>query len=383
MCGSGSRGCCSGESGTRPGLRDAQCGLGNRGYNPAIMSLTLPEFKPRSALVTPVTHISRPKFPAIDAHNHLGYFGRSYDKRPAQDLFDAMDIAGITHYVDLDGGWGESILRERLDKYKNHAPERYLAFAGVPWAEWADQGDSFGEHAADRLREQQRWGAQGLKIWKNFGLHEKDQHGARVAVDDVRLDPLWAASGELGLPVLVHVADPVAFFDPVDQYNERWEELHANPEWMFTSPPFPAFLTILEAFARVIERHPRTTFIGAHVACYAENLAWVSALLDRCPNLMVDFSARLGEIGRQPYAARRFFIKYADRIVFGTDSGPSLDEYQLYYRFLETRDEYFNYTSGSEIPRQGRWHIYGLGLPDDVLEKIYRTNARRLFKLPR
>ena len=197
-------------------------------------------------------------------------------------------------------------------------------------------------------------------------------------VDDRRLDPLWSTAGELGLPVMIYVADPVAFFDPLDQTNERWEELHAHPDWQFPSPPFPSFMSILNGLANLIVNHPATTFIGAHVGCYAENLAWVGALLDRCPNFYVDFSARISELGRQPYSARRFFIQYAERILFGTDAGPNVETYRLYYRFLETDDEYFNY-GVSQIPRQGRWHIYGLYLPDDVLEKVYYRNATRIL----
>lgn len=344
------------------------------------MSLNLPEFKPVAKLVVPETRIVQPRFPVVDAHNHLGMFGGNYDVRPPQDLFTCMDEAGVTHYVDLDGGWGEDVLRHRLDKFKAHAPDRYTVFAGVPWAQWSEHGDAFGEHAARRLREQARWGAQGLKIWKNFGLHERDQHGQLVDVDDERLIPLWETAGELGLPVVIHIADPVAFFDPVDATNERWEELRAHPDWMFTSPPFPPFITILEQFARLVERHPCTTFIGAHVGCYSENLGWVSALLDRCANFYVDISARISELGRQPYSARRFFMKYSDRILFGIDAGPDGAAYRTYYRFLETDDEYFNYSTGSDTPLQGRWYIYGLHLPDDVLCKVYAANALRLLR---
>jgi len=174
------------------------------------------------------------------------------------------------------------------------------------------------------------------------------------------------------------VADPVAFFDPLDATNERWEELHAHPDWQFPSPPFPSFMALMTDFAALVINHPRTTFVGAHVGCYAENLAWVGQLLDRCPNFFIDFSARIAELGRQPYSTRRFFLKYADRILFGTDAGPSLDHYRLYYRFLETDDEYFNYGT-KPIPGQGRWQIYGLYLPDDVLQKVYYQNARRVI----
>lgn len=343
--------------------------------------LYLREFMPRAQVVTKVTPVDKPRFPVIDAHNHLAEpFGGGWDQRPVSQLLDILDEANIRLYVDLDGGWGEDILHRHLDLFKNAAPERFQVFGGVNWSKWPERGDHFGEWAAARFREQVKRGAQGLKIWKPFGLHVRDQHGTLVSVDDPRLDPLWATAGEFNLPVLIHVADPVAFFDPLDHTNERWEELHAHPDWQFPSPPFPAFITILNGLANLVARHPRTNFIGAHVGCYAENLGWVAALLDRCPNFYIDFSARIAELGRQPYSARRFFIRYADRIVFGTDASPNLDAYRLYYRFLETDDEYFS-PDTSPVPRQGRWYIYGLYLPDDVLEKIYYRNAQRLLSV--
>lgn len=341
--------------------------------------LDLPEFRPTAQLVVPQTEVLAPRFPVIDAHNHLGgRFGGGWDRRPVAELLEVLDQAGVRLLVDLDGGWGEDILDERLEKYKRAAPQRFCCFGGVDWSAWAVQGDNFGAWAANRLRQQVGRGAQGLKVWKPFGLHVRDQHGALVPVDDHRLDPLWSAAAELELPVTIHVADPVAFFDPLDGANERWEELQANPDWQFPSPPFPPFLKILSQLARLIARHPATTFIGAHVGCYAENLAWVSGLLDRCANFYVDISARIAELGRQPYTARRFFLQHQDRILFGLDMPASPAAYRLSYRFLETEDEYFNYDL-VEPPRQGRWRIYGLGLPDEVLEKVYYRNAQRIL----
>jgi len=180
--------------------------------------------------------------------------------------------------------------------------------------------------------------------------------------------------------VIIHVADPVAFFDPLDNTNERWEELHAHTDWHFPSPPFPPFITIVEQLANLVARHPETTFIGAHVGCYAENLKWVGELLDRCPNFYVDIAARMGELGRQPYTARRFFIQYADRVLFGTDLNPDPEMYRLHYRFLESDDEYFNYDL-DDPPPQGRWMIYGVDLPDEVLEKVYRKNAMKALNI--
>lgn len=342
--------------------------------------MLLQNFHPRSQLVAKTTLVAKPRFPVIDAHNHLGEsFGDGWDKRPLAELVEQLDQAGVVGYVDLDGGWGEDILQAHLDHFKEPAPERFRIFGGVDWSRWPELGNSFPDYAARRLEAQKAWGAEGVKIWKPLGLHVKDYHGELVKVDDPRLDPIWQAAGELGLPVLAHVADPVAFFDPIDETNERWEELGQHPDWAFTSPPFPSFISILEAFKNLVTRHSSTTFIGAHVGCYAENLAWVGKMLDDCPNYYIDISARLGELGRQPYTARRFFIEYQDRILFGSDMGPDPEAYRLAYRFLETDDEYFNYNPG-EIPGQGRWRVCGLYLPNDVLEKVYFKNARSILK---
>lgn len=343
--------------------------------------MLLTDFRPRSKLITEITSLNKPRFPVIDAHNHLGEpFGGGWDQKPLPELLDLLDEAGVTHYVDLDGGWGEDILNSHLDLFKAKAPERFQIFGGVDWSQWVVRGDAFPEWAASRLKVQKDRGAQGLKIWKPFGLHVRDQDGVLVKIDDPRLSPLWEAAGELNLPVMIHVADPVAFFDPVDETNERWEELGAHPDWAFTSPPFPAFMSIMDAFASLLARHAQTTFIGAHVGCYAENLGWVSRQLERCPNFYVDISARIGELGRQPYTARRFFMQHADRILYGSDMGPNLEAYQISYRFLETDDEYFNYNPG-DLPKQGRWQVCGLYLPDDVLKKVYSENARRILSI--
>jgi predicted TIM-barrel fold metal-dependent hydrolase len=341
----------------------------------------LKDFRPQSNLITKTTRIARPRYPVVDAHNHLADpFGGGWDRRPLTELLDLLDEANVTCYVDLDGGWGEDILYQHLKQFKEAAPERFQIFGGVDWSQWEIMGDRFGEWAADSLRTQKASGAQGLKIWKPFGLQVRDDLGRVAQVDDERLGPIWDTAGELKLPVLMHVADPVAFFDPLDETNERWEELEQHPDWAFTSPPFPPFMTILNGLKRLVKRHPQTIFIGAHVGCYAENLGWVGDMLDDCPNYFVDISARLGELGRQPYTARKFFIQYQERILFGSDMGPEVEDYRLYYRFLETDDEYFNYNLG-ETPKQGRWYVYGLYLPPDVLKKVYAENARRVLGL--
>ncbi len=341
--------------------------------------MNLEEYTPVSKLVTAETHVMQPRFPVVDAHNHVGIgFGGGWVNKPLSELLEVMDEVNVQVLVDMDGGWGEDILQQHLEHFKKGAPNRFAHFGGVNWSKFPELGNRFGEWAAARLKEQIRWGAQGLKIWKVLGLHVKDQNGQLVKVDDPRLDPIWATAAEFEVPVLIHIADPVAFFDPLDANNERWEELHANPDWQFPSPPFPSFLSIVESMANLVMRHPNTTFIGAHVGCYAENLQWVASLLDRAPNFNVDISARTAELGRQPYSARRFFNLYADRILFGLDMAPNVDEYRIQYRFLESEDEYFNYST-SPLPPQGRWMVYGLGLDDDVLQKVYFANAGRII----
>lgn len=341
--------------------------------------MLLQDYRPRTALVTKITEVDRPRFPVIDAHNHLAVsFGHDWENRPASELVDEMDKSDIKLYVDLDGGWGEDILYRHLDYFKGYAPDRFLVFGGVDWYRWPEMGSRFGDWAAASLRDQVARGADGLKIWKNFGLHVCDPGGALAAVDDTRLDPIWETAAELNVPVTIHVADPAAFFWPLDNYNERYEELSDHPDWHVPSPPYPTFESLVSGLASLVERHPRTIFIGAHVGCYAENLKWVGEVMDRCPNFYVDISARLGELCRQPYAARKFFIQYADRILFGTDLGPDPLQYRKYYRFLETDDEYFNY-SVEEIPQEGRWGGYGIFLPDDVLKKVYYSNAEKIM----
>ena len=343
--------------------------------------LLLRDYVPRSQLRIPEIRIEHPRFLVIDAHNHLGStFGGDWCDRPISELLDVLDEADVQVLVDLDGGWGEDILNRHLDHFKSAAPERFLHFGGVDWSLWSDLGDRFGESAAKKICTQVERGAQGLKIWKNFGLKVRDHNDQLVTIDDERLIPIWEMAAELNIPVIIHVADPVAFFDTLDNTNERWEELHAHPDWYFPNPPFPPFITVMDQLANLVARHPQTIFIGAHMGCYAENLKWVGELLDRCPNFYVDIAARVGELGRQPYTARRFFLQYADRILFGTDLTPDLEMYRTHYRFLESDDEYFNYDLG-DPPSQGRWRIYGVHLPDEVLERVYRINAINVLNI--
>jgi len=209
-------------------------------------------------------------------------------------------------------------------------------------------------------------------------------------VDDPRLDPMWDACASLNMPVAIHVADPEAFFLPTDRFNERFEELNNHPDWSFFGRDFPSFAELVDAFYRVVAKHPRTQFIALHFGHNAENLASVSERLDRYKNVHVDLAARISELGRQPRAARAIFDRHQDRIMFGTDAVPGGYDtpqqifgerlYEIYYRFLETEDEYFDYAP-APVPPQGRWEIYGLGLAEGILRKVYHDNAARLLGL--
>jgi predicted TIM-barrel fold metal-dependent hydrolase len=221
-----------------------------------------------------------------------------------------------------------------------------------------------------------RRGARGLKVLKDWGLGVRDKSGKLLPVDDPRMDPVWRECGRLGIPVAIHTSDPDAFFTPIDNKNERYEELIENPSWSFSGPGFPDKETLLRERNHVIAKHPETTFIALHVANWSENLDAVSQWLRTYPNMYVEFGAREAELGRQPRRAARFFLEFPDRILFGTDAEPVPEMYANYFRWLETADEYFPYW---DFPAQGRWEIYGLGLPDAILEKVYHGNAERIF----
>jgi predicted TIM-barrel fold metal-dependent hydrolase len=343
--------------------------------------LPLSRFIPRPALVTPVHHVVRSRFPAIDIHNHLGRWLTKDQQWGVSDvpaLLGMMEYCNLSAIVNLDGMWGDE-LEANLDRYDRAYPGRFLTFAHCDWNLVTEP--DFGKSMARQLEDSVRRGARGLKVWKTLGLHYRDGAGKLIPIDDPRLFDLWEAAGAAAVPVLIHIADPVAFFQPLDQTNERWEELHAHPDWHFPSPEFPSFEALIEQFEHLIAEHPRTTFIGAHVGCYAENLTWVGRMLDTYPNFHVDISARLAELGRQPYTARRFFIHYAGRIAFGLDSyPPTAQAYAPYFRFLETADEYFPY-SPTEPGRQGRWRIYGIDLDDHVSRRIYHDTATHLLGL--
>lgn len=336
------------------------------------------DLRPRSELIVPETLVERPRFPATDFHNHLDLTAPRRAGHTAASVIATMDEAGVESIVNLSGGSGDA-LRRNMEMLDLAYPGRFYTFCNVDWNGVGEQG--WVERAVAGLKADIAAGAKGLKVFKNLGLNYRDTDGRLVSPDDPRIADVWEAAGELGVPVLIHSADPVAFFCPLDRFNERWDELHNHPAWHFYGGDYPTFEALVEALYRVIEAHPRTTFVTAHVGCYPENLRFVSEMMDRYPNMCSDFSARIAELGRAPYSARDWLLRYQDRIVFGTDEFPNVTSYRTYFRFLETRDEYFEYRPGAEIQPQGRWRIYGVQLPDEALKKIYRDNPRRLLGL--
>jgi predicted TIM-barrel fold metal-dependent hydrolase len=335
----------------------------------AEVDLRLSDFHPRSALRSLIHRIEQPRFPVIDYHNHL-------DSMRPEDVLAVMDQCGVERVVNITMQVGQAAL-DIIDRY-HELPDR---FSSIGWMDWSGvERNDFVQVTLDRIHRLVDHGVCGIKFWKDFGLIVRDAVGKLLRIDDERFGPVFDECGRLGLPVMFHTADPSAFFEPLDATNERCEELAAHPDWSFASSGVSK-RTLLEQRNRVIARHPATTFVGAHCAESSEDLAYLGEQLDALPNLVVDISARASELGRQPYAARSFFLEYADRILFGTDLLPEVEMYRLYYRFLETADEYFEYPSHAS--RQGRWNIYGIFLPDDVLRKVYRENALKLLQSAR
>lgn len=341
-----------------------------------IRELKLREWEPKSMLVTKTTILEKPRFPVIDIHNHLGGGKQFLTAERVQRYLTEMDEAGVRTVVNLDGGWGDR-LQETVAALDKAHPGRFVTFALLNFDGIDD--DNWSEREASRLEESFRQGAKGLKIDKRLGLRYRYKDGKLMPVDDPKLDAIWAVCGKHHKPVVIHVSDPAAFFTPLDRFNERWHELNEHPNWLFFGEQFPKREDILAQLHRVIERHPQTTFVNTHFGNNAEDLAAVAEKLDKYPNMYVDFDARISELGRAPYSSRRFFLKYQDRILFGTDTTPRRDAFRIYYRFLETDDEYFNCAASHHL--QGFWMIYGLYLPDDVLEKIYHKNAERVLGL--
>ncbi len=356
--------------------------------------LALKEYQPKSMLHVPETHVPRSRFPNIDFHSHLSWIDRKgardvvrHAATPAEVL-QVMDAKNVRIMVNLTGGYGP-LLQETLTHWQQPHADRFIVFT-EPWYAKITM-PNYSRFQADQLEAAKKAGARGLKVLKTLGLYLRENvtTGPLVKVDDKRFDEMWEAAGALNMPVAIHVSDPEAFFLPTDRFNERYEELSAHPDWSFHGKDFPSNAELQEARNRVMQRHPRTRFVALHTA-NSENLPYVAECLDRYPNMYVDIAARIGELGRQPRMTRKFFDKYQDRILFATDATPHGNEtpqqifgnelYEIYYRFLETEDEYFDYAP-APIPPQGRWRIYGIGLPESILRKVYYENAARLLGL--
>ncbi len=363
------------------------------------MKLDLADFQPKSMLHVPETKVTRSRYPVIDIHTHLSIRAKSVNGvgigekmeflATPESLLPVMDRKNIRIMVNLTGGSGKG-LTEAVEKFQQTHPDRFLTFTEPVW-ERANQ-EGYGKFQADEIVRAHGAGARGVKVLKTLGLYlrENISEGPLLKIDDARFDSMWETCGSLGIPVAIHVSDPEAFFLPTDRTNERFEELNNHPDWSFHGHDFPSNAELMEARNRVISKHPKTQFIVLHVGNNAENLGYVGGCMDRFPNMAVELGARVGELGRQPRMSRKFFEKYQDRIIFGTDAVPNGTDtpqqifgdelYEIYFRFLETEDEYFDYAP-APIPPQGRWRIYGIGLPEGILKKVYYQNAARLLKL--
>ena len=359
--------------------------------------LALADYQPKSMLQVHETRVERGRFPAIDFHTHITVSAKSEngvelspDRKylgTPDELLAVMDRKNLRTMVNLTGGYDEGLV-ETIARYDKAHPGRFITLTEPCYSKFLEP--DYPRIQAEEIERAHRAGAKGLKILKTLGLYLRENitSGKLVKIDDPRFDPMWDACGQLNMPVAIHISDPVAFFTPTDRFNERYEELNNHPDWSFYDHDFPSNAELLEARNRMFARHPKTQFVALHVGNFSENLANVSENLDRFPNMSVDIAARIGELGRQPRTARRFFDKYQDRILFGTDATPHGDEfpqqvfndklYEIYFRFLETADEYFDYAP-AKVPPQGRWQIYGIELPESILHKVYNQNAARLL----
>ena len=356
--------------------------------------LPVEQFQPRSMLHTTETKVPRAAFPVIDIHTHITFAGglegpgQLRFAATAEECLAVMDRKNIRTMVNLTSGYGAN-LQLAIDKLQAAHPGRFIVFTEPAWSKAADPG--YPQMQADLIVDAHKRGAKGLKVLKTLGLYLRENvtTGKLVRIDDPRFDLMWEAAGSLNMPVAIHSSDPEAFFLPVDRFNERWEELHAHPDWSFYGKDFPSNRELQEARRNIMRRHPRTQFICLHVAD-SEDLAFVSQCLDEHKNMHVEMAARIGELGRQPRASYKFIDKYQDRMMFGTDAVPGgIDTpqqifndqlYEIYYRFLETKDEYFDYAP-APVPPQGRWKIYGIGLSEPVLKKVYFENAAALLRI--
>lgn len=329
--------------------------------------LTFEEYNPKSTLVVPGGIVKKAKFPFIDVHGH------QY-RMPEQDLtpvITAMDTLNMAIMVNLSGRSGAE-LQKSVKNIADHFPNRFVVFANVNFNGVGEEG--WAKKTSEQLAEDVKNGARGLKVYKSLGMRNTDIDGKRIPIDDPRLDPIWAKCGELGIPVLIHAADPKSFWDEFDGDNERWLELKTHPRRKRNAKNPVPWEQIIKEQHNMFRKHPNTQFINAHMGWYANNLGKLGELMDDMPNMHVEIGAIIAELGRQPRFAKKFITKYQDRVLFGKDSWKP-EEFPTYFRVLETDDEYFPYHK----KYHAFWAMYGLDLSDEVLKKIYYKNALRLI----
>jgi predicted TIM-barrel fold metal-dependent hydrolase len=330
-------------------------------------TVSFEDYRPKSTLVVPGNPVTRAKFPFVDIHGHpRGMLAPN----KIDQLLKEMDELNMRVMVNLDGRSGDR-LKQTVDAIRAKAPKRFVVFANLDYTDI--DNPEWGKRAARALEQDVRNGATGLKIYKNLGMDLKDSRGKRIQVDDQRFDPVWAAAGRLKIPVLIHTADPAPFWDPHDKNNERWLELKEMPGRARAPEKYPPWKLIITEQHNVFRKHKDTNFINAHLGWYGNDLGELGRLMEEMPNMHTEIGAVLAELGRQPRTARRFFIRFQNRILFGKDSY-NQSEYHTYFRVLETADEYFDYYRR----RHAFWQMYGLDLPDIVLKKVYYGNAARL-----
>ncbi|MFZ1289727.1 MAG: amidohydrolase family protein [Melioribacteraceae bacterium] len=349
--------------------------------------ILLSDYEPRSTLIVKNKKILKAKFPVIDFNFHLSSaFRTAYDDSvlSPENLLKSMDSLNIKTIINTDVE--NQDLDKVLNKFARKYPGKFINFwpTGFPPGIMSDERIAA---LAGELEKVVKMGAKGDgELWKHLGLKTRDSSGKLLAVDDPRIDPFWDKAGELGIPVLWHMGDPTCFFQPIDRFNERFRALGRIPEWSYYGPQFPKHEVILKQRENVFKKHPNTIFVGCHVGFTPNDLEYTSYLLDTYPNYYVEISTVLSDLGRQPYTARKFFIKYQDRILFGTDGGSEFGQkgwtiekyYRTHFEFLETENEFFEYPLQGVID-QGNWKIYGINLPDEVLEKVYHLNAEKLL----
>lgn len=337
---------------------------------PLDMKMDFEQYDPPSTLKVEEHRLTRAKFPFIDIHNHQGNMNTSDFK----DLIAKMDALNMAVMINLSGRGFRSSgdhLEKSIENINNRYPNRFVLFTNVDFTDI--DNPEWGARTVKQLEADIKRGAKGLKIYKSLGIHNKDSKGNRISINDPRIDPIWAKCGELGVPVLIHSADPKPFWDPIDNQNERWLELKLHPGRRYDET-FASWETIIAEQHDVFRKHPKTTFINAHLGWYGNDLGKLGELMDKYPNMLTEIGAVIAELGRQPRAAKAFLTKYQDRVLFGKDSWVP-DEYETYFRVLETEDEYFPYHKRYHA----FWRMYGIGLPDEILKKIYYKNALRIL----